>query len=71
MFGAGEWRIHQYGKEKRRGWRKLHLAVDTKTHEVIAAEVNLSSVRDTEVLPALLNPLRRKGTSKSPSNAPA
>ncbi|MCE9688266.1 IS5 family transposase, partial [Shewanella sp. AS16] len=44
----------------RRTWRKLHLAVDAATHEVIAAEVSLESVADNEVLPTLLNPLRRK-----------
>ncbi|PCS23383.1 transposase [Candidatus Enterovibrio escicola] len=40
--------------------RKLHLAVDVFTQEVIAAEVNLVFVGDNEVLPILLNPLRRK-----------
>ncbi|PCS23468.1 Mobile element protein [Candidatus Enterovibrio escicola] len=30
------------------------------THEVIAAEVSIVSVGDNEVLPTLLNPLRRK-----------
>lgn len=46
--------------EKRRTWRKLHLAVDVETHEAISAEVSLVSVSDSEVLPTLLNPLRRK-----------
>ena len=39
---------------------QLSLAVDAATHEVIAAEVSLESVADSEVLPTLLNPLRRK-----------
>ncbi len=46
--------------EKRRVWRKLHLAVDAATHAVVAAEVSLETVADNEVLPTLLNPLRRK-----------
>ncbi|MGF1743103.1 IS5 family transposase, partial [Vibrio profundum] len=37
-----------------------HLAVDVDTHEVISAEVSLVNVGDSEVLPTLLNPLRRK-----------
>lgn len=41
-------------------WRKLHLALDAATHTVIAAEVSLETVADNEVLPMLLNPLRRK-----------
>lgn len=34
--------------------------MDAATHEVIAAEVSLVNVADNEVLPTLLNPLRRK-----------
>lgn len=45
---------------KRRVWRKLHLAVDTSTHEIIAAELSLSTVTDAEVLPNLLKQTRRK-----------
>ena len=52
--------MRQHGKEKRRRWRKLHLAIDAATHEVIAAEVSLDCVGNNEVLPTLLNPLRRK-----------
>ncbi len=44
---------------KRRVWRKLHLAVDTDTHEIIAAELALSGVTDVEVLPNLLKQTRR------------
>ena len=29
---------------QRRVWRKLHIAVDTSTHEIIAAELSLSTV---------------------------
>lgn len=52
--------MKKHGAEKRRTWRKLHLAVDVETHEAISAEVSLVSVSDSEVLPTLLNPLRRK-----------
>jgi len=52
--------VKKHGAEKRRTWRKLHLAVDVETHEAISAEVSLVSVGDNEVLPTLLNPLRRK-----------
>ena len=60
VFGEGEWKVKKHGAEKRRTWRKLHLAVDVETHEAISAEVSLVSVGDNEVLPTLLNPLRRK-----------
>ncbi len=38
----------------------MHLAVDPVTHDIVAAEVSLENVHDAEVLPTLLNPLRRK-----------
>jgi hypothetical protein len=60
VYGEGEWKMRKHGKEKRRTWRKLHLAIDARTHEVIAAEVSMVNVADNEVLPTLLNPLRRK-----------
>ena len=35
VFGEGEWKIRLHGKDKRRVWRKLHLAVDTMTGEIL------------------------------------
>ncbi len=61
VYGEGEWKVKKHGTEgKRRVWRKLHIAVDTATHEIIAAELSLSSVTDAEVLPNLLKQTRRK-----------
>jgi len=60
VFGEGEWKVRKHGKEKRRIWRKVHLAVDAQTHEAVSAVVSLDTVHDCEVLPTLLNPLRRK-----------
>ena len=41
-------------------WRKLHLSVDVDTNEIISAEMTRVNVGDSEVLPTLLNPLRRR-----------
>ena len=60
VFGEGEWKVRKHGAEKRRVWRKLHLVVDPATHDIVAAEISLENVHDVEVLPTLLNPLRRK-----------
>ena len=60
VFGEGEWKVRKHGHEKRRVWRKLHLAVDPVSHDIVAAEVSLENVHDAEVLPTLLNPLRRQ-----------
>ena len=51
VFGEGEWKVKKHGAEKRRTWRKLHLAVDVDTHEIVSAEVSLVNVGDSEVLP--------------------
>ncbi|MFQ1894637.1 IS5 family transposase [Aeromonas veronii] len=60
VFGEGEWKVRKHGAEKWRVWRKLHLAVDPATHDIVAAEVSLENVHDAEVQPTLLDPLRRK-----------
>ena len=57
VYGAGEWHRRQHRVPQRRTWRKLHLAVDTRTHEVIAAELTAATVHDAEVFPALLAPI--------------
>ncbi|MDF7735039.1 transposase, partial [Klebsiella pneumoniae] len=41
VFGEGEWKVKKHGQERRRIWRKLHLAVDSKTHEIICADLSL------------------------------
>ncbi len=55
VYDKYEWKTRKYGKETGCIWRKLHLAVDISIYKVIAAEVNLASVGDTEVLPIFLN----------------
>jgi len=60
VYGEGEWKVKKHGTDgKCRVWRKLHLAVDTDTNEIIAAELTLSGVTDAEVLPNLLKQTRR------------
>jgi hypothetical protein len=61
VYGEGEWKVKKHGTDrKRRVWRKLHLAVDTSTHEIVATELSLSNVTDAEVLLNLLKQTRRK-----------
>ena len=59
VYGEGEWKAKKHGTDgKRRVWRKLHLAVDTDTHEIIVAELTLSGVTEAEALPNLLKKTR-------------
>ncbi len=54
VFGEGEWKVRVHGYQKRRTWRKLHLAIDEATAEVVAVVATSSNVSDKEVLPNLL-----------------
>lgn len=54
VYGEGEWKVRQHGAEKRRTWRKLHLALDADTHEIVATVLTDESTGDCEVFPQLL-----------------
>jgi hypothetical protein len=54
VFGEGEWKVRVHGIGKRRQWRKLHIAMDEATAEVVATVTTTSNVSDKEVLPILL-----------------
>jgi len=60
VFGEGEWKVRQHGADKRRVWRKLHLATDSATHEIICADLSLSGTTDAQALPELINQTQRK-----------
>ncbi len=55
IYGEGEWKTRQHGVSQRRTWRKLHLAVDEQTGEILAAEVTLNDKKDGQLLPELLD----------------
>jgi len=52
--------VKKHGKEKRRVWHKLHLAVDADTHEVICADLSLNNVTDAEAFRGLIRQTHRK-----------
>lgn len=54
IYGEGKWKTRQHGVSKRRTWRKLHLAVDEQTGEILAAEVTGNDKKDGQLLPKLL-----------------
>jgi IS5 family transposase len=54
VYGEGEWKVRLHGWSKRRTWRKLHLAVDEATGEIVAAVASEAGVSDDEVLPDLV-----------------
>ena len=46
VFGAGEWRVEKHGRRSRRTWRKLHLAVDAQSGQMVAAALTDQDVDD-------------------------
>ena len=55
VYGEGEWKARQHGVSKRRTWRKLHLAVDEATGEILSSAVTDNSCHDSEMLGGLLD----------------
>ncbi len=60
VFGKGEWKVRQHGADRRRVWRKLHLAADSATHEIICADLSLSGTTDAQAFPGRINQTHRK-----------
>ena len=55
VYGEGEWNAKKHGTDgTRRIWRKLYLVADVSTHEIVAAELSLSNVTDSDVFSDLL-----------------
>ena len=40
VFGAGEWLHEKHGGKPRRSWRRLHLAIDPDSSDILAAELH-------------------------------
>lgn len=59
VLGEGELKVKKHGQEKRRVWRKLHLAVEADTHEVICANLSLNNVMDAEAFSGLIRQTHR------------
>lgn len=55
VFGEGEWKVRQYGYTRRRTWRKLHLSVDSETHEIQAVVLSEAGLDDAGAVPELLD----------------
>ena len=62
IVGQGQWAAAKWGERGRRGWKKLHVAVD-ETGRVLAADLTDRAVPDAVALPGLMgaitDPVRR------------
>lgn len=59
VYGAGEWRTRFKQLERRREWRKLHLAIDAQTQEIVARVLTTNHVGDADQVAPLLDQVRR------------
>lgn len=57
VYGEGEWKIKVHGKSKRRTWRKLHIALDANTQDVVCCELTTNDKGDAETAEKMLNKL--------------
>src|SRR6187431_1169960 len=55
LSGPGEWLVEKHGTQRRRAWRKLHLAVDAKTGTIVASTLTSKDVDDGAELGPLLD----------------
>ena len=62
LFGQGEWNEERYGRH-RRSWRKLHLAIDADTGEIVANALTENDADDIGEVPGLLD----RSTARSPA----
>ena len=66
VYGAGEWLSEKHGERGQRTWRKLHLAVDPNSGEILACELTIIEEGDA----ALVGPLLDQITSPSLRSRP-
>ena len=55
VYGEGEWKVRTHGVSKRRTWRKLHLAIDPSTGEILIAELTDNSKGDAQVAEGMMS----------------
>jgi hypothetical protein len=55
IYGAGQWLEEKHGAKTRRGWRKLHLALDADSGEIIAHTMSDQDTGDASQVGLLLD----------------
>lgn len=49
VYGEGEWKVSKHGASKRRTWRKLHIAIDADTQQIIGVSLTTNAEDDGSV----------------------
>lgn len=58
VYGPGEWHVKMHQTSKRRTWRKLHIAIDPVTQEILEVNLTDSRVGDSTPLPNMLKSIK-------------
>jgi hypothetical protein len=69
VYGQGEWKVRQHGVSKRRTWRKLHLAVDEQTGQILAQRLTDKDTHDASQLPDLVEQVQQRGVKVNRTGA--
>ena len=69
VYGAGEWLAEKHGERGARTWRKLHLAVDPSTGEILASELTGNEEGDASQVGLLLGQIAGPITSVTADGA--
>jgi hypothetical protein len=69
VHGAGEWLAEKHGERGRRTWRKLHLAIDPDSGEILASELTTSEEGDASMVGPLLEQIAGPITSVTADGA--
>ena len=64
VTNRGEWLRKKHGKRSRKGWIKLHVALDLKRKKVIELEVTDESVHDSRNAKRLVERVKNKAKGK-------
>jgi hypothetical protein len=59
VYGAGEWQLEKHGGRGKRTWRKLHLAVDPESGEILASKLTTTDEGDASRVSPLLDQIDR------------
>ena len=55
VYGEGEWKVRAHGVSKRRTWRKLHVAIDPASGEIVVNELTDNSAGDAPTAEGMLD----------------
>ena len=58
VYGEGEWKVRTHGKSKRRTWRKLHIAIDPTSQQIVLAELTDRDGGDSAIGAEMLDEIK-------------